>query len=326
MCLKVYTPSKSYPVHIFLHGLVDRRKDKRKNIPDDYLKKLMIDNTISIFPSAWKDEKWWQKTQIDNISEIIAVVKKEYNVDTNRVYLHGVSDGGHGVYYIAAHAPTKYAAFLPLIASPFVATRESGADAPAFFTNLINKPLFIVNGTHDHLYPSIKYSAFIDSLNKSGATVEYEIIENGKHNLSWLKNKEDNRQRFIRHNVRDPYPNRIYWEVDSVLSFPRYHWLVIQKVEVTDKEKFVHINKVKNEIVANVKNVTQFTLLISPEDFNIKDPIKIIINGKTIFNKVVIMKTNVLKKWFEIDLDINQLYGSELSFSLSDDGIFILVK
>jgi len=321
---KNYDKNKTYPVHVFLHGLINRSKPKTRSYIDPYLKRLMIPGTISVFPKGWGDERWWQDSQIDNISTILDNLKNTYNIDTNRIYLHGVSDGGHGVYYIASHAPTDYAAFLPLIASPFVANQHSGASTPLFLTNLINKPLYIVNTSNDHLYPAEKYSEFANSLQKNNNQTEFYVIENGQHNLKWLKDKESSRLSFLKKTVRDPYPDNIYWEVDHQLNFPRYHWLIIKDVVELDEEKFVHIRKKGNSVLVNSKNIKEFKLLISPEDFNVAENIVIHINGEEVINEKLDMKVSILQKWYKEDLDVNQLYGAELIFKKDERWSYIL--
>ena len=81
-------------------------------------------------------------------------MKREYNVDENRVVVSGVSDGGTGAYYVAMRDTTPYASFLPLNGYVLVLrSPELQISGSLFLNNLRNKPLYIVNGGKDPLYP-----------------------------------------------------------------------------------------------------------------------------------------------------------------------------
>src|SRR4029077_16524272 len=94
---------------------------------------------------------------------IVDRVKRTYNVDESRVYLTGVSDGGSGSYYLALREATPCSAFLPLNGSLAVLANPAvGAEGELFVGNLVNRPLFIVNGGRDPLYPLAQVETHID--------------------------------------------------------------------------------------------------------------------------------------------------------------------
>ena len=51
---------------------------------------------IYIMPAGWSDAPWWSDAQAGSLRAILEDVKREYNVDENRVVVSGVSDGGTG--------------------------------------------------------------------------------------------------------------------------------------------------------------------------------------------------------------------------------------
>src|SRR5438876_161104 len=55
---------------------------------------------IYVVPYSWADSPWWSDGQVRNLGAILDTVKRNYNVDENRVVISGVSDGGTGAYYI----------------------------------------------------------------------------------------------------------------------------------------------------------------------------------------------------------------------------------
>ncbi len=82
---------------------------------------------ISVFPAGWSESMWWSAAQTDNLNRILDQLKRTYNVDENRVYLTGASDGGTGAYFIAFKDTTPWASFLPLIGDMMVLASAVGA-------------------------------------------------------------------------------------------------------------------------------------------------------------------------------------------------------
>ena len=50
----------------------------------------------------------------------------------------------------------------------------------------MNKPLYIVNGENDRLYPAASLSSFMDILKDVGVPHIWTVIVEGGHNTEWL--------------------------------------------------------------------------------------------------------------------------------------------
>ena len=107
-----YDPAKRYQVRFQLHGGVMRADPSLRG--DGTIGALAGAEQIYIMPAAWHEAPWWSDEQIANLRAILDNVKRDYNVDENRVVVAGVSDGGTGAYYVAMRDTTPYASFLPL--------------------------------------------------------------------------------------------------------------------------------------------------------------------------------------------------------------------
>ena len=151
-----YDPSRPYQVRFYLHGGIARARPAAVNrIRVDALPSGVEE--IRVFPNGWVRALWWSATQVDNLARILDRLKRTYNIDENRVYLTGTSDGGTGVYFMAFKDPTPWASFLPLIGNMVVlATPSVRADGEIFPGNAVNKPLYIVNTGRDRLYPGAR--------------------------------------------------------------------------------------------------------------------------------------------------------------------------
>jgi hypothetical protein len=227
-----YDPSRKYPVRFHLHGGVTGR---RSNVPPANAGGIGAiagdDEQIYVVPFAWDAAPWWTDDQLENLHGVLQSVKRLYNVDENRVYLSGVSDGGTGTYYMAMRDTTPYAAFLPLNGYwGVLANRDLMIDTPLFPGNLRNKPLFIVNGERDPLYPTSAIDPVIAHYKRIGLVVDYRPQPGAGHNTSWWPTVKSSFEAFARAHPRNPLPDTLTWETASTVQFNRAHWLAIDKL------------------------------------------------------------------------------------------------
>ena len=149
-----YDPSKRYQVRFQLHGGIGGRQDNKPR-GNGEIGALAGADQIYVLPYAWDHAPWWGDDQIQNLNAIIDSLKRTYNIDENRVVLSGVSDGATGTYFIAMRDTTPFASFLPLNGYIMVLANDEIDDGRIFPNNLRNKPLFVVNGGKDRLYPIV---------------------------------------------------------------------------------------------------------------------------------------------------------------------------
>lgn len=59
---------------------------------------------------------WQEPNGAENVVRIIRLLVKKYNINPNKIYLHGLSDGGAGAYRVMRTAPWLFSAILPMSA------------------------------------------------------------------------------------------------------------------------------------------------------------------------------------------------------------------
>jgi acetyl esterase/lipase len=225
-----YDPARTYPVRVQLHGGVGRIE---ANTPPRSGSNARLPGAeqIYVMPCAWREAPWWTGGQIENLHAILDVVKRTYNVDENRVVLSGVSDGGTGAYYAAMRDTTPFASFLPL--NGFIAvlkTETADADGDLFPNNLLNKPLFVVNGGRDPMYPTSVVDPYIEHLKGGGVEVVYRPQPAAAHETSWWPEISDSFERFVADHPRKPLPDVLSWESGSPNIPSRALWMVIVRL------------------------------------------------------------------------------------------------
>lgn len=143
----VYTPTDYYyslettPVVMFLHGASlcskDMNRSRRYGPLDAIVRGRQIDALVIVPQNpggAWNPDK---------LNDILEWTKKNYAMDSTRVYVLGMSLGGYGTMDFAAAYPDKIAAAMALCGG-CSANDKSG---------LGRLPLWIIHGTGDRAVP-----------------------------------------------------------------------------------------------------------------------------------------------------------------------------
>jgi hypothetical protein len=240
-----YDPARKYQVRVQLHGGVGRmvasappRSGSETRLPGV--------EQIYVMPYAWRDAPWWSGRQVENLQAILDHVKRTYNVDENRVVLSGVSDGGTGVYYAAMRDTTTFASFLPLNGFIRVLENEtSEADGDLFPNNLLNKPLFIVNGGRDPMYPTSVVDPYVDHLKSAGVDLVYRPQPEAAHDTSWWPEIKDPFERFVADHPRRPLPDRLTWESGPPNIPSRAHWVIIDRLSLSLRGRAPGVNEAR---------------------------------------------------------------------------------
>ena len=150
--------SGDMPVVLFLHGASLRGTDLnrvRRYGPLDAISMGRDINAIIIAPQnpggAWNSYK---------VLDILNWVCKQYAVDTNRIYLIGMSLGGFGTIEFLANHGEKIAASMELC----------GGTIRKDLCKLNQVPLWIIHGTADKAVPVSRAQEIYESMKKCGPT------------------------------------------------------------------------------------------------------------------------------------------------------------
>ncbi len=108
--------------------------------------------------SAWVSKDFQDRSDVDIVLQILEEAKKTWNIDENRVYSAGFSNGGLMTTMLACHAPETFAGFA--VFSNTVHKHTADACKPS-----VHKPLLYVIGTADDFWDGRTFSlSAMDSL------------------------------------------------------------------------------------------------------------------------------------------------------------------
>ncbi|MBM4185238.1 MAG: hypothetical protein FJ207_13640 [Gemmatimonadetes bacterium] len=326
-----YDSARRYPVAFYLHGGVAREPPGPGGTWWRNWDVIEGHDRIAVVPLSWPESFWWTAGQVESLNGILTDLKRAYNVDENRVVVFGTSDGGTGAYFLAFKNTTPWAAFLPFIGDPRVLLNPAnGADGDVHLANVTNKPLFIVNGETDPLYPVRQIIPFLGALENVSADFEF-TPKPGGHNTSWWPEEEENIERFVADHPRTPHPERVFWATERTDRYNRAHWLVIDELgALPSDESRRYLGSVTaggdagvvdarcegNTITVLTYQVRRLRLLVSPDAFDLAQPIRVVANGETVFEGMVQPDAEVLRRWARVDQDREMLYAAEVEVRL----------
>ena len=131
-----------------------------------------------------------QKGDPDNLGElsekdvlnVLAIIRKEFTVDPERIYLMGHSMGGSGTMYLGATYPDTWAGLAPL--SPALDQNH------ALIAKLKHLPVMVVTGDQDRLVPVANVRRWVDRMEELEMDLVYKELAGGNHFGSITRNPE----------------------------------------------------------------------------------------------------------------------------------------
>lgn len=133
--------TKEWPVLLFLHGVDERGKNLelvKKHGPPKIVEEK--DFPFIIVSPQCPKEQWWIAEDLNLLLEKII---RDYRVDTNQVYLTGLSMGGFGAWELAVKYPNKFAAIVPIC----------GGGNPVLVNRIGHIPIWVFHGAKDNIVP-----------------------------------------------------------------------------------------------------------------------------------------------------------------------------
>ena len=144
--------------------------------------KLPNDPTLSarafpgfvLFPQSLNG--WGPHSTVEDAIRILRLIIKKYNIDESRVYIHGLSNGGGGVYQALKRAPWLFAAALPMSA-----VNDGGIINQGMVNEVAKLPLWVFQGGQDNNpTPSRTYN-YVRQFRNAGANVRYYLYPHLGH-------------------------------------------------------------------------------------------------------------------------------------------------
>jgi pimeloyl-ACP methyl ester carboxylesterase len=126
------------PMIVILHGMGGRGdltlQRWRKRLNDEFI----------ILAPTYPMGAWWTLSAEELVLQLVRETKMRVSVDSNRIFLAGLSNGAMGAYMIGAFYPDYFAGIVP------IAGAISEPHYLHFLINLTNTPLYSIQGSRTH--------------------------------------------------------------------------------------------------------------------------------------------------------------------------------
>ena len=175
---------KRWPMILFLHGAGERGSDIWKvavHGPPKNVRTHPDFPFIVVSPQCPEDQIWSREALLKLLDETTA----KYAVDTNRIYLTGLSMGGYGTWELGLTYPNRFAAIVPICGGgETISVLLPGLDqGPALKT----LGVWAFHGGKDPVVPLEESQRMVDALKTAGAQdVKLTVYPEAGHD-SWTE-------------------------------------------------------------------------------------------------------------------------------------------
>lgn len=340
---KNYRPHRKTALYTYLHGAVINKLQFPEaasviNGPEaSFIRDELKENYFILYPLGKRSFGWvYQQEAFEAILKQISYVKSLYNIDDNKVFLGGHSNGGSGAFWFAMKKPSSFATFF---AFNFLPTSYSSNTT---LRNLNNSwHFFGVTGKEDKTFP-LSLVDNIYTIAQAAGTKWQNVFMTGGHLLPF---ETRDSVAFIFQKTasqkREKFPKNVIWETDDVRN-GKVDWIEITKLDTISSRALWHVdilpsmvkeNKVNlpfnsnktgslkaqikgNDVYVETSCIKEFKLYLYEGMFDIRKNIRVHVNGQLLFNSHVAPKNSVTLREFLKNKDRTQIVTNVITIPL----------
>jgi predicted peptidase len=172
---------RKWPLVVFLHGAGERGNELSKVAVHGPPKLVAAGKQfpfILVSPQCPSGQVWNEDALIAFVDSLI----RQHAVDTNRVYLTGLSMGGYGTWAVGMRHPDRFAALAPICGGgrsiDAIVRDNRAADLKAM-------PVWAFHGDQDNVVPLSESKTMVETLVRGGSTRAKLTVYPGVGHDSW---------------------------------------------------------------------------------------------------------------------------------------------
>jgi predicted esterase/chitodextrinase len=216
--------------HNLLHGgkvHLDARNLAGSRTPDDpYMPGRAFPGFV-LFP---QNLNGWDANTVQDAIRLMRLIIKKYNIDPDRIYIHGLSNGASGVYQALKRAPWLFAAALTMSAPD-----DGGITSKNLQSTIAHIPLWTFQGGQDTNPTQHETEGYVKKFRDAGADVRYSLYPNLGHGtwntayaegdfFSWILKQNKSRMHLFAGSNAICLTNNQGVRMEVASGFRRYQW------------------------------------------------------------------------------------------------------
>jgi predicted peptidase len=174
-----HDPNQKWPLLIFLHGSREVGRDVSR-VKNAIVPQLVEENPdfpfIVVSPQSPSQVNGWYPS-LKAIEALLDQLQGELSVDTDRIYLTGLSMGGYGAWALAMDDPARFAAIAPVVGGYYYNAKQ--------LCKLKDKPIWVFGAKKDRNVPLRESERVVNALKACGGEPKFTIFENANHDQGW---------------------------------------------------------------------------------------------------------------------------------------------
>ena len=173
-----YNAATRYPITLFMHGAGERGTDNRLQLTGQTGCLVFASETnqvkyssFMVAPQCPPGGAWADATRRAQVLGLMNLLASQYSIDTNRLYITGLSLGGMGTWDYIGQYPNMYAAAIPMSGSGTVSLAPRMTQTPIWNFHAFNDGTVNVSGSR----------TMIDAVRRAGGNPVYTEYASGGH-------------------------------------------------------------------------------------------------------------------------------------------------
>jgi predicted peptidase len=193
-CKAGHAGEKRWPLMLFLHGAGERGDNLamvRKHGPPKRVETDPNFPFLLVSPQCPRSAWWSPEPLMPLLDHLVAT----YPVDTDRIYVTGLSMGGFGTWALAIRQPKRFAAIVPIC----------GGGDPSKAAAIKDVPTWVFHGGKDRVVPPNRSRQMVEAMKQAGAKdVKLTVYPDAGHD-SWTKtyNNPELYTWLLKHSLKD---------------------------------------------------------------------------------------------------------------------------
>lgn len=307
--------STHYPLFLYLHGSGPKQQEWETGLK---LGNLFKDAPSAYFipqiPNEGEYYRWWQLAKQYAWEKLLRQALADDDLDANRLYVFGISEGGYGSQRLASFYADYWAAAGPMAGGEPLKNAPvencanigfsflTGADDMGFYRNILTHYTQVAFDSAQLTHP-------LSADGKSLFRHRIHLLPGMQHSIDyrlttpWLKNF-----------IRNPYPKTVLWEDFEMDGRHRSGFYNLQVLARPSKARtYYDMNINGNTILLNISNVDytaiqkdkqwgiemkfnrsyskatggKLRIYLNDKLVDMSQPVTIIVNGKPVFEGIV---------------------------------------